>query len=298
MEEFVLVSKLLVALCAIFKCNLARNGDILTSSTSLPDYWSTSNCTELGRFPNRNDKTCQTYLMCVEEFDVPVIIKCPLGTAYNEEMKICISRPFLCPNICSGVGLFPNRTLGCVDYFLCEYNLEKQLGIFSKTCPQGEWFCEEAKKCLPGPDDACIAPNSTMTTEFENTEETSELISTSSIFVTTFSDIHTEEPVSTTTESTTSSFIVTETMTSESQTLSTNFEDQESTTFTPITSIRPDDQENDEFVCNTTGRFPLKNSCNQYVLCVQNVYGDWVLSIRHCGNGAVFSPTTRRCVLV
>lgn len=277
------MSKLFFLFCSIFGC---RGNDFMGYSPRMNENvtGTTHFCTAPGRFPNPLDVDCQSYISCYhvqnDEY-ITDVVPCSNGTVFNVTTERCSrgSRDFICPHICEEIGIIPYRKNDCQQYVLCDKDFYTgKMNADLGRCPNGTWFCGELKKCLPGPTDACVLVT---TTPSWNTS-TNWTTTTQGMNWTTIGN-----------ETTVSMFNTTTEVVTQNPANTTDPWTNTSTTVSPM-----DDSDNFHFTCNQIGRFPLPGICNQYILCVQGFYGEWIMSLEKCPKGRVFSTTRSRCVII
>lgn len=271
------MSKLFFLFCYIFGC---QGTNIIGAFPKTLENGTA--CTNIGRFPNPLDMECQSYILCLtNENDqyVSDLVECPTETIFNATRGRCgrASPNFVCPHICQDVGKIPYRKIDCQHYILCERDSENgEMTAEFGRCPNGTWFCGEVRKCLPGFADACLSDNSTSSSNWTTEATTTQNPNTTLVANETTVQTTTEEVISGLNTTTIDPWTDSTTNPNSSTTVSDDF----------------------HFTCNQIGRFPLSEICNQYILCLQGVNGEWIMSLEKCPKGRVFSRTRLRCVTI
>lgn len=291
------MSKLFFLFCSIFGC---RSNDLLGISPRTSENGTdiAHFCNDSGRFPNPLDMNCQSYILCLTDENgeyVAEMVSCPNGMIFNATRGRCVkeSAGFLCPHICEEYGRIPYRKIDCQHYVWCVPDSDGKMKAELGQCPNGTWYCGEYNKCLPGPADACVIEGSTTVDTNTSTNWTTQ---TTTIKNKNFT-VETNE--TTVDWETTTDFMSNTTIEEVTQNPGNVTDPWTNTTTSTIKPTTNDPTDDDfHFTCNRIGRFPISGICNQYILCVQGVNGEWIMSLEKCPKGRVFSTTRLRCVTI
>ncbi|XP_058464739.1 uncharacterized protein LOC131438625 [Malaya genurostris] len=162
-----------------FSCPVSNYSTTTERSTHIGDF----ECTENGRFPNKNSTDCSSYFLCATSSDGsfhPVLVRCPENTLFSWESRNCVmNTSYICPNhshttktpettaakhpntststtmtspttsSCSTTGRYPNSDgTGCRSYKYCLQGANGELLEIVWTCPAETLFNPAESRCV------------------------------------------------------------------------------------------------------------------------------------------------------